>query len=103
VLVETGANGGTVQSFSESAKTGYRLEIPCRFDVDKFGAGDRATCIVPIHKSVAPAPIRLPLSSQMALDAAMVGARSARIGMFAEAIAAISAYCGCPWGRRVGL
>jgi len=39
----------------------------------------------------------------MALDAAMVGARSARIGMFAEAIAAISAHCGCSWGRRVGL
>ena len=43
------------------------------------------------------------LSVQMALDAAMVGARSTRIGMFAEAIAAISAYCGCPWGWRVGL
>ena len=43
------------------------------------------------------------LSVQMALDAAMVGARSARVGMLAEAIAAISAYCGCPWGRGVGL
>ena len=32
----------------------------------------------------------------------MVGARSARIGMFAKAIGAIAAYCGCPWGRWVG-
>ena len=31
------------------------------------------------------------------------GARSARIGMFAEAIGAIATYCGRPWGRRVGL
>ena len=36
------------------------------------------------------------LSSQMALDAAMVGASSASIGVFAEAIDAILADCGCP-------
>jgi hypothetical protein len=48
-----------------------------------------------------PGPPRL--SSQMALDASMVRARSARIGMFAEAIGAIVAYCGRPWWRRIGL
>jgi hypothetical protein len=42
-------------------------------------------------------------SSQMAGDAPMVGARSARKGMFAEAIGAISAYCGCPGGWRIDL
>jgi hypothetical protein len=36
----------------------------------------------------------------MALDAAMVRARSARIGMLAEAKGAIMAYCCCPWGWR---
>jgi hypothetical protein len=39
----------------------------------------------------------------MAFDATMVRARSARIRMFAKAIGAIAAYCGRPWGWRVGL
>ena len=41
------------------------------------------------------------LSRQMARNAAMVGARSARIGMFAEAIGAVATDCSCPWGRRI--
>jgi hypothetical protein len=43
------------------------------------------------------------LSRQMARDAAMVGARCARIGVFAEAIAAIAADCGCVWRRSFDL
>ena len=43
------------------------------------------------------------LLSQMVRDAAMVGARPVSIGMFAEAIGAISAYSGCVWWRSVDL
>ena len=93
-------------------------DVQCRRVLDRRGDDDAPHAAVEIIlqliglEKLAGADFELPvppclptgrLSRQMALNTAMVGARSARIRMFAEAIGAISADCSCPWGRRVGL
>lgn len=76
-------------------------ECPFRADLGHSRSSATETGVPRFARST-PMPVS-DLLSQMARYAAVVGARSARIGMFAEGIAAISANCGCVWGRSVGL